>query len=373
MLTELEHQRYHRHLLLSEIGAAGQLKLKASKVLVIGAGGLGCPVVQYLVAAGVGTLGIVDNDQVSFNNLQRQVLYDENDIGKYKVDIAAQKLSSQNSAVCIEKYPIRLLPTNVTTYLAPYDYIVDCTDNFETRYLINDACVLLGKPWIYGSIHRFQGQVSVFNQDHGDRRGPTLRCLYPVFPENATQFDCSTIGVLGVLPGLIGTMQATEVLKLILGIGETLSGRLLQLDALTMQIIQLEISRNNSTAQLGPTSLEDLPAWQYQADCQLSAAAPSITYSQLLSLMQQEKVLCLDVRGHHEGTVIFEGNTIRIPVNELQERVSELDPTPKILCYCTSGLRSAQAIQLLSTVYAPQALYTLKGGLAAYPELQKHI
>jgi sulfur-carrier protein adenylyltransferase/sulfurtransferase len=373
MLTTKESQRYSRHLLLSEIGTAGQLRLKASSVLVVGAGGLGCPVLQYLVAAGVGTIGIMDFDQVSLSNLQRQVLYTEADIGKNKAEVAKEKLQSQNADITILAYLERLEATNIAALFEKYDFIVDCTDNFATRYLINDACVLLDKPLIYGSIHRFQGQVTLFNATLGDRRGPTLRCLYPVSPDSQTSLDCAAIGVLGVLPGLIGTLQATEVIKLICGIGHSLSGRLLLFDALTMQTMQVEIARNPAVEAQMPATLEDLTTWRYQGDCSQTWSENSITYAQLSELLLQESVLCIDVRAHDEGTLLQGAEAIRIPVAELLHRKLEIDSTRKIVLYCASGKRSTQAIEILAPYFTTTALFELRDGLSAYSELQTYL
>src|ERR1035437_2494874 len=230
-MTTEEKRRYARHIILPEIGLEGQQKLKQAKVLVVGAGGLGCPVLQYLTAAGVGTLGIIDFDTVDESNLQRQVLYSTEDIGKHKAAIAKEKLEKQNPDINLVSHVAHLTSANALEIISQYDIVVDGSDNFATRYLVNDACVILNKVLVFGSIFKFEGQVSVFNY----KGGPTYRCLYPEAPAEGDVPNCAEIGVLGVLPGIVGTLQANEVIKIITGIGDILSGKLLTLDALTMQ------------------------------------------------------------------------------------------------------------------------------------------
>src|ERR1017187_2761519 len=249
MLNQDEINRYHRHIQLSEIGIEGQGKLKQSKVLVIGAGGLGCPVLQYLTAAGVGTLGIVDFDKVDESNLQRQILYGIDDIGKPKVECAVNRLSQQNPFVKFISHNIQLTNQNAIDIINNYDIIIDGTDNFPTRYLVNDACVLLNKPLVYGSINKFEGQVSVFNYLINEtKRSATYRCLFPNPPSAADVPNCSEVGVLGVLPGIIGTLQANETIKIITEIGDVLSGKLLILNALSMQFYTIAFTRDNTVA-----------------------------------------------------------------------------------------------------------------------------
>ncbi len=247
MLSKEEISRYNRHLILPGFGVQSQEKLKQSKVLVIGAGGLGCPVLLYLTAAGVGEIGIVDFDTVEESNLQRQVLFTVNDIGKPKAEVAAAKLSLQNQFIKFNTYSLRLENKSALAIFPEYDIIIDGTDNFATRYLVNDACVLLGKPLVHGAIYKFEGQVSVFNYtDRSGKTGPSYRCLFPVPPAAGSVANCSEIGVLGVLPGIIGTLQATEAIKLITGIGEPLSGKLMLFDALTMNSTLVKINRNQA-------------------------------------------------------------------------------------------------------------------------------
>lgn len=270
MLTNQEKARYSRHLALAEIGVNGQGKLKSATVLVVGAGGLGAPVLQYLAAAGVGTIGIIDDDFISESNLQRQVIYRESDFGKPKSIVASKHLKALNSYIRITAYTDRLKSINVVEIFRPYDIIVDCTDNFGTRYLINDACFLLKKPMIYGSIHKFQGQVSVFHYPtDANTSPPTYRCLYPSPPKPSTIQNCAEIGVLGVLPGIIGTMQANEAIKLITGIGDVLAGKLFVFDALTMKSTLVGFAKNPESDSLMPKTVEELESRNYIFDCDL--------------------------------------------------------------------------------------------------------
>lgn len=270
MLTNQEKARYSRHLALAEIGVNGQGKLKSATVLVVGAGGLGAPVLQYLAAAGVGTIGIIDDDLISESNLQRQVIYCESDIGKTKSVVASNHLKALNSYIRINAYTDKLKSSNVVEIFRPYDIIVDCTDNFGTRYLINDACFLLKKPMIYGSIHKFQGQVSVFHYPtDANTSPPTYRCLYPSPPKPSTIQNCTEIGVLGVLPGIIGTLQANEAIKLITGIGEILAGKLFVFDALTMKSTLVGFAKNPASDSLIPRTVEELESRNYIYDCDL--------------------------------------------------------------------------------------------------------
>ena len=252
-LSAAETTRYSRHLLLPEIGLAGQQKLKAARVLVVGCGGLGCPVLQYLAAAGVGTLGLLDFDTVDDSNLQRQVLYATADVGRPKAVVAAEKLAAQNPFIALQTHQVLLSKDNALALFADYDVVVDCSDNFATRYLVNDACVILGRPLVFGAIFKFEGQVSVFNYQNG----PTYRCLYPEPPAPGDAPSCAELGVLGVLPGLLGTMQAAEALKIILELGEVLSGRLLLVDALSMRFQRIAfraVAANSSSPPWPPTT-----------------------------------------------------------------------------------------------------------------------
>ncbi len=267
MLSKNELIRYQRQLQLPELGKGGQQKLKQAKVLVVGAGGLGCAVLQYIVAAGVGKIGIVDFDTVSGSNLQRQVLYTSEDVGKQKVDCAIKYLSKLNEYVELQGFSVELNNKNAIEIFNQYDIVIDGTDNYATRYLINDACVLLDKPLVYGAVYRFEGQVSVFNHVNVNQNGPTYRCLFPEPPAGEALVNCTETGVLGVLPGMIGIMQANEAIKIITGIGEPLSGKLVVINGLTMKFDTVLFERNEDVLSAMPTSIQSFKKYDYQLFC----------------------------------------------------------------------------------------------------------
>lgn len=347
-LTADERKQYSRHLLLNEVGEEGQLKLKKAKVLVIGAGGLSTPVLQYLTAAGVGRIGVIDDDVVDETNLQRQVLFTQKDKGKLKVESAVQKLKQLNPFIQFDVHKERLSKENVLIIFEPYEIIVDGTDNFPTRYLINDAAVLLDRIVVFGSIFKFDGQVSVFNY----KNGPTYRCIYPTPPSPNAVPNCSDVGVLGILPAIIGSFQANEVLKIILGIGEVLSGKLLQFDALSMRQNILTFKKNPS---IQITDLSD----DYQGFCGLVEIA-EVNFSEFKANVSAYQVL--DVRTAKEYQE-FSIAGLNIPLDELTERLSEIPTDKKLLVVCKSGMRSRKAIQLLKESSFDFQLYNLKGGL----------
>jgi len=357
MLTPDEKKQYHRHLTLNEIGVKGQLSLKAAKVLVIGAGGLGCPVLQYLTAAGIGTIGVVDGDTVDQSNLQRQILYRIEDIGKPKSEVAIDRLSNLNPFVKFNNHNFYLSNINAVELFKDYDIIVDGTDNFPTRYLVNDACVIANKPLVFGSIFKFQGQVSVFNY----KGSATYRCLYPTPPKPNSVPNCSEIGVLGVLPGVIGSLQANEVIKLVIGIGEPLINKLLYFDALTLQQQILEFTINT---KIVITTLED--------DYSFFCGIPKVNNSslQMKSISAEEfqanknNYNVLDVRTEKEYQEFNIGG-FHIPLNELDERMGELPNSKPMVVCCASGIRSVTAINLLLENYFPKYLYNLEGGLSS--------
>lgn len=349
-LSAAEKEQYDRHLILNEIGAEGQLKLKNAKVLVIGAGGLGCAVLQYLSAAGVGTIGIIDDDNVDQSNLQRQILYTHLDIGENKAITAAKRLKPLNPFVEFEVYRTRLTTKNVLDLFKNYDLIVDGTDNFSSRYLINDAAVLTDKPVIFGSIFKFEGQLSVFNY----KNGPTYRCLFPSPPKASEVPNCSEIGVLGVLPGIIGSLQANEVLKIILGLGEILTGKLLTIDVLSMNQRLFSFKKNPSILI---TKLEE----EYDSICGIPPAVKEISFTTFKNQAFQFKVL--DVRTLDEREE-FHIKSLHIPLNELTERHHEISQDKKLLVYCKSGVRSAYAIAMLQENGFKNELVNLKGGLS---------
>jgi adenylyltransferase/sulfurtransferase len=372
LLSNDEIKRYSRHLIMPEVGVDGQKKLKASKVLCIGAGGLGSPVAMYLAAAGVGTLGLVDFDVVDFSNLQRQILHGTPDVGRTKLASAKDRLNAINPEVKIETYETALTSENALQLFAPYDVIVDGTDNFPTRYLVNDACVLLGKPNAYGSIFRFEVQASVF----GAKNGPCYRCLYPEPPPPGLVPSCAEGGVLGVLPGIIGTIQAMETIKLILGIGEPLVGRFLIFDALRMKFRELKLQKDPECPVCGknPTVTRLI---DYEQFCGVHPAAPEPTPVQTSSssspleisavelkarLDRGDDLLIVDVREPQEYQINKIPGSVLIPLGDVPKRYNELDPSQEIVVQCKVGGRSAKAADFLRSVGFTRVI-NLKGGI----------
>ncbi len=349
-----EIKRYSRHLIMPEVGVEGQRKLKAAKVLCIGAGGLGSPAAMYLAAAGVGTIGIVDFDVVDFSNLQRQLLHGTPDVGRPKLDSAKDRLNALNPNVHVETYDAALSSSNAMRLFEPYDVILDGTDNFPTRYLVNDACVLSGKPNAYGSIFRFEGQASVF----ATKDGPCYRCLYPEPPPPGLVPSCAEGGVFGVLPGIIGVIQATETIKLILGIGEPLIGRFMIYDALRMRFRELKLRKDPDCPVCGthPTVTELIDYEQFcgvaphqvEAAKPMSTSADALTALELKSELERgDQLVILDVREPQEYQINKIPGSILIPLGELPKRYVELDPNAVIVSQCKSGVRSARAQDFL--------------------------
>src|SRR6266436_2100654 len=369
-LSKDEILRYSRHLIMPEVGMEGQLKLKSSKVLLIGTGGLGAPLGLYLAAAGVGRLGLVDFDVVDFTNLQRQVTFGSSDVGKPKTAAARERLSSLNPDIEIETFETKLTSDNALELSKDFDIIVDGTDNFPTRYLVNDACILLGKPNVYGSIFRFEGQVTVF----GMPDGPCYRCLYPEPPPPGLVPSCAEGGVLGVLPGIVGSIQAMETIKLILGTGEPLVGRLLLFDALAMRFRELKLRRNPACPMCGDhrtiTKLID-----YEEFCgirgeetpPITDGIPEISAKDLKARQDRgDDVFILDVREPHEYQICNLNGKL-IPLGELPRRVHELDSSREIVAHCRSGKRSAEAVDFLRKAGFRKIL-NLKGGILAWSD-----
>src|SRR5262250_2015158 len=367
-LTNEEVLRYSRHLIMPEVGMVGQQKLKAARVLCIGAGGLGSPLALYLAAAGVGTLGLVDFDVVDSTNLQRQIIHTTDDVGRPKLDSAAEKLAAMNPFINIRKFETRLSSANALDLFREFDIVADGTDNFPTRYLVNDACVLTGKPNVYGSIFRFEGQASVFATEEG----PCYRCLYPEPPPPGLVPSCAEGGVLGILPGLVGVMQATEVIKLILGKGEPLIGRLLLIDALGMKFRELKLRKNPDCPVCGknPTVTKLIDYYEFCGVRGEEAPAPSvqvpeITPRELKSRLDNgDDLFILDVREPHEFQ-ICNLNGHLIPLGELPRRVHELDSSREIIAHCRSGKRSAEAVDFLRKA-GFRKIQNLKGGILAW-------
>ncbi len=365
MFSKQEISRYSRQLLLPEIGIKGQEKLKQARVLVIGAGGLGCPVLLYLAAAGVGNIGIVDFDLVDESNLQRQIVFDVSDIGKQKTEIAKAKLQKQNPFVEIDIFNTKLSTENALDIFSAYDIIIDGTDNFATRYLVNDACYLLKKILISGSIFRFEGQVVVF--DFRKENAPTYRCLFPSPPAAHLAPSCSVAGVIGVLPGIIGTLMANETIKISTGIGEILTGKLLVMDVLNMHFQTLEFERNMEAVNAIPKTEIEFKKMDYEYFCGSKTkdiSSNEISVDELLNLISSnENIQLIDVREKNEQPEIAALKDLKIPLNEIENRVHEISKDKKVIVICQSGIRSKQAIEILQNKYGFENLFNLKGGL----------
>ncbi|WP_266368185.1 molybdopterin-synthase adenylyltransferase MoeB [Tellurirhabdus rosea] len=384
MLLPAETARYQKHLNLPEIGTEGQLKLKQARVLVVGAGGLGCPVLLYLAAAGVGTLGIIDPDTVDISNLQRQVLYTTEQVGQPKAVMAANHLRKLNPEIRLKIYAHALDRSNARTLIDEYDLVIDCTDNFAVRYLVNDACVLLGKPFIYGAIHRFEGQVAVLNaplsadaltvgiapnsvtpdaeSQNAVRRGPTYRCLFPEHPNQMEIPNCADTGVLGVLPGVIGTYQANEAIKLITGIGHPLSDSLLMVDLLAMSFQKIKVRRRadaDAAARRG---------WEEGIKVGAAAAAQrKITPKELADrLSQGEEIFLLDVRERPEYNICHLEGAVLIPVNIIANNIKRIPADRPVVVYCHHGIRSQYVVDYLQTEHGFTNLKNLQGGIHAW-------
>jgi molybdopterin/thiamine biosynthesis adenylyltransferase/rhodanese-related sulfurtransferase len=370
-LSNDEILRYSRHLIMPEVGMEGQQKLKAAKVLCIGAGGLGSPLALYLAAAGVGTLGMVDFDVVDYTNLQRQIIHSTSDVGRKKLDSAADKLKAINPFLNLLPFDMKLTSANALELFREFDIVADGTDNFPTRYLVNDACVLTGKPNVYGSIFRFEGQASVFATEDG----PCYRCLYPEPPPPGLVPSCAEGGVLGILPGLVGVIQATETIKLILGQGDSLAGRLLLVDALGMKFRELKLRKNPDCPVCGThrtiTKLID-----YDQFCGIRGVEAAPTTGGDLSEISVEElkkkidskadIFILDVREPHEYQ-ICNLNGYLIPLGDLPKRVGELDSSREIVAHCKMGGRSAKAVAFLKQAGFTK-VHNLTGGITAWAE-----
>jgi molybdopterin/thiamine biosynthesis adenylyltransferase/rhodanese-related sulfurtransferase len=380
-LTTDELARYSRHLILPEVGIEGQRWLKAARVLCVGTGGLGSPLAFYLAAAGVGTLGLVDFDVVDASNLQRQIIHSTKDIGRKKLDSAAEKLTALNPALNVVKHETMLSSANALEILKDYDVVADGTDNFPTRYLVNDACVLLGKPNVYGSIFRFEGQASVFATESG----PCYRCLYPEPPPPGLVPSCAEGGVLGILPGLVGMIQATEAIKLILGKGDSLAGRLLLVDSLNMKFRELKLRKNPECPVCGdhPTVTKLIDYQQFcgivpetKQEQALKNGIPQLTVKELKQRLDAgEDVFVLDVREPYEYQIANIGGTL-IPQNDVPKRLDEIDRNREIVVQCRSGQRSQRIAEYLAQQgYAN--VKNLAGGILAWadeidPKIQKY-
>src|SRR5580692_6878643 len=369
-LSKDEILRYSRHLIMPEVGMDGQLKLKNASVLMVGAGGLGAPLGLYLSAAGIGRIGIVDFDVVDFTNLQRQVIHGTKDVGRKKLDSAADKMLDINPNIQLDRYEVPLDSSNAMDILKPYDLVIDGTDNFPTRYLVNDACVILKKPNVYGSIFRFEGQASIFAYPGG----PCYRCLYPEPPPPGLVPSCAEGGVLGILPGTIGLIQATETVKLILGIGEPLIGRLVLYDALAMRFRELKLRRNPECPVCGdhPTITKLI---DYQEFCgipnqphQEAPAEGDIDPAEVKAKIDRgDRFVLIDVREPHEYQICNIPQAKLIPLGDLPKRVNELNSAGEIIAHCKSGMRSAKAVDFLKQA-GFKKVRNMKGGILAWSD-----
>lgn len=360
-----EIRRYSRHLIMPEVALAGQLRLKAARVLIAGAGGLGAPVGLYLAAAGVGKIGLADCDRVDVSNLQRQVIFATGDVGRSKPQAARERLSGLNPGVDVAVHEHRLSAGNALDVIRSYDVVVDCTDNFAARYLISDACVLLGKPNVHGAVFRFHGQATVFSA----RKGPCYRCLYPVAPAPGEVPDCADAGVLGVIPGVIGSIQAAETVKLIIDKGRTLSGRLLLFDGLEMTFREVSLEKNSDCPACGPNpTITELR--EHEETCARparEAAVPEISAVELKrNIDAGEDIVLLDVREPHEFEIANLGGVL-IPVRDVEARAGELDRERATVVLCRNGVRSAQVVAFLQRA-GFEKVWNLRGGIKAWSD-----
>ncbi len=347
----MNSQRYDRHIILKEFGAEAQQRLSDASVLVVGAGGLGIPVLTYLNAMGVGTLGMVDNDQVSLSNLHRQVLYNEDDVGRKKVTAAVRKLTAQNRETNLRAHDTFLTRDNALDIIAEYDVVVDASDNFPTRYLVNDSCVILKKPFVYGALHGFEGQVSVFNY----KNGPTYRCLFPDMPGADEVPNCNEHGVLGIVPGIVGNLQALETVKVLTGVGQPLSGKLLLFNGLANSFQKIKFSVNPQN-----TKIKGLRA-NYDFSCDL--AVQSISAPDFEELLKKESLQIIDVRTAIEYKESHINGVRHLPLSELESGRVEFDVKGKAYVLCQSGVRSQKAIVLLQKFFPTTTFFNVAGGM----------
>lgn len=367
MSQESLYERYHRQMILPNFGTRAQQLLQESKVLVMGAGGLGCPALKYLVGAGVGYIGIVDGDQVALSNLHRQILFTTDDIGSNKAEIAAKKLRLLNPDISIEAIPVHLTNRNALDVLVRFDIIVDGTDNFATRYMINDACVLMKKTLVYGAVSQYEGQVAVFNHllPTGERSA-NYRDIFPDPPKEGSVLNCVDAGVLGVLPGIIGTMQAAEVIKLITGIGDPLVNQLLTYQFNNHQIFTVKITAQSKTSSFIPIDTTAFKAIDYVWLCSSPQNTLEINAAEFDQLISQKDIDIIDVRALHELPVVETFNHLRIPLPDLKESAGQLK-NDTVVVFCQSGKRSLQAAEELSALWGDtKKVYSLQGGILSW-------
>ncbi len=371
MLTPAELSHYQRHLSLPEFGPDGQERLKEGSVLVIGAGGLGCPALQYLAAVGVGRIGICDFDVVEQSNLQRQILFGYSELNEHKAEAAAKRLADLNPHVEIRPYVERFSPENAERLLSDHDVVVDGSDNFPTRYLVSDACVKFGKPLCFGSIFKFEGQVSVFNY----QGGPTYRCLFPKSPNPTDVPNCAEIGVIGVLPGIIGSLQALEAIKILAGIGEVLSGKLLLFDALTLRVNQITFSTNPANQKIG--ELKEMEFSCVATDEESIEEIPQVSPEELrLRLVGENAPVLVDVRESWEMDICRIDGAVSLPLSHLRQSLpvelpSELAVDVETVLYCKAGVRSMMACEILRQAYGFSKVQNLIGGIDHWAEVEE--
>ncbi len=368
MNTNTPYERYERQIQLKEFGVTGQQKLLAAKVLVIGAGGLGCPALQYLAAAGVGTIGIVDDDTVSLHNLHRQILFTTNDIGFHKAILAKEKLTNLNNEIKINVYSERLTVSNALDIIEAYDIILDGTDNFATRYMINDACVLLNKPLVFGAISTFEGQVAVFNcKNSSSETTINYRDLFPQPPKDGEVLNCAESGVIGVLPGIIGTMMANETIKLISRIGKPLINKMLCYNALNNQTYELTLTAKKETAKLIPANIDAFQQMNYEWLCSTSTAKElEISVEEFNALLNLNAITIIDVREINEQPMVTTFHHLSIPLGQLQNKIAAISGE-KIITFCQTGKRSLLAAeQLVRAFGTTKEIHSLKGGILSW-------
>lgn len=366
--------RYQRQIQLKEIGQLGQDKISRAKVLVIGAGGLGCPALQYIAAAGVGTIGVIDFDVVEMSNLQRQILYTVEDIGQSKAITAAKKLEALNPEIKIQPYYFQITNKNALEIIENYDIVIDGSDNFATRYLINDACLLLDKPLIYGAVLRFEGQIGVFNlADSVTKIKTNYRDLFPKPPDAMSAISCNEIGVLGVIPGIIGTMQATEALKIITGVGKPLTNKVISYNALQNTFYDFEVVVNSNPSIDYPKSKTDFLDYDYNWFCNPDSAVATISIEDFDRLRKHEKITTIDVREKGEFPVVDEFPFTLIPLIEFENLVSTIFQVDKIVVFCKSGQRSLSAVRILKEKYPMCEAFSLVGGIENWKKINNKI
>jgi len=369
----INKERYQRQIILKEFGEAGQQKLRNARLLIVGAGGLGCPALQYLVSSGVGAIGIVDFDVVDLTNLHRQILYTVDDIGKPKAIVAEAKLKLLNSEIKITPYNLKLDNQNALSIISNYDLVIDGSDNFTTRYLVNDACVLLNKPLVYGAVLRFEGQVGVFNLADKNGIKANYRDLFPNPPDSDSILSCNEIGVLGVVPGVIGIMQATEAIKIITGIGEVLVNQIVTCNLLTNSSFKFNISINVNSTLLIPKNETEFLNFNYKFFCGTNNMDHEITYAAFDKLKSTSSFTIIDVREFNELPEVNEFKFLHIPLSDFENKILAIDIIGPIVFYCQTGKRSSIAVDIIKNKFSNCEVYSLRGGILGWKNYHNKI